>query len=106
MTTPSPQNELGRAIRIARRAANLSQSETAAALGVRQSSVSQWERGITLPKTRHLLQLLMLFGTRLTRLLIPEETAAGAGGADRKLAAGRTPAPPPDPDAGGSSQPM
>jgi transcriptional regulator with XRE-family HTH domain len=76
-STPTPQNELGRAIKTARRAAKLSQSETAAALGVRQSSVCQWERGNTVPKTKHLLQLLKLFGTTLTRLLVPEEATTG-----------------------------
>ena len=36
----------------------MSQVELAAALGIRQSSVSQWERGATEPATQTLLDLL------------------------------------------------
>jgi transcriptional regulator with XRE-family HTH domain len=48
---------LSEAIRAARRRAGLSQVELAELLGVRQSSVSQWERGSTMPSTVHLLAL-------------------------------------------------
>jgi transcriptional regulator with XRE-family HTH domain len=65
--------ELGVAIREARRAAGMAQEDLAAALGVRQSSVSQWERGTTAPTTRHLLGLLGLLGELLVGLLMGEE---------------------------------
>jgi transcriptional regulator with XRE-family HTH domain len=51
------QSFLSEAIRSARRRAGLSQVELAELLGVRQSSVSQWERGSTRPSTVHLLAL-------------------------------------------------
>jgi transcriptional regulator with XRE-family HTH domain len=51
------QSYLSEAIRAARRRAGLSQAELAELLGVRQSSVSQWERGSTKPSTVHLLAL-------------------------------------------------
>jgi transcriptional regulator with XRE-family HTH domain len=65
--------ELGAAIREARRSAGLAQADLADALGVRQSSVSQWERGTTSPTTRHLLALLGLLGAVLVRLLVGED---------------------------------
>ncbi len=45
-------------IREARRRAHMSQVELAAALGIRQSSVSQWERAVTEPSSQNLLDLL------------------------------------------------
>jgi DNA-binding transcriptional regulator YiaG len=47
-----------RVIRAARTQAGMSQVELAAALGVKQSTVSQWERGIIEPSTERLLDLL------------------------------------------------
>jgi transcriptional regulator with XRE-family HTH domain len=71
MTSSSSwQEELGVAIRKARRAARLSQTEIAVAVGVRQSSVSQWERGLTAPKTHHLLRPLKLLGSALVGLFL------------------------------------
>lgn len=61
----SEQDYLSEAIRAARRRAGLSQAELAAALGVRQSSVSQWERGSTRPSTDHLLALTSILRTTL-----------------------------------------
>jgi HTH-type transcriptional regulator / antitoxin HipB len=61
----SEQDYLSEAIRAARRRAGLSQAELAAALGVRQSSVSQWERGSTRPSTGHLLALTSILRTTL-----------------------------------------
>jgi transcriptional regulator with XRE-family HTH domain len=46
------------AIRVARRRADLSQGELAERLGIRQSSVSQWERGTTEPTGRRLVDLI------------------------------------------------
>ena len=51
---------LADAIRAARVEACMNQVELAAALGVRQSSVSQWERGVTKPLTPNLLALMRL----------------------------------------------
>jgi transcriptional regulator with XRE-family HTH domain len=70
------QHELGLAIQTARRAAQMSQEEVASSVGVKQSSVSQWEHGLTAPKTRHLLLLLKLFGAALVDLVIAEDRAA------------------------------
>jgi transcriptional regulator with XRE-family HTH domain len=72
----SQQDYLSEAIRAARRRAGLSQAELAAALGVRQSSVSQWERGSTRPSTDHLLALTSVLHTTLL-----DFSAAGTGGA-------------------------
>jgi DNA-binding transcriptional regulator YiaG len=49
------------AIRAARKRAGMNQKELAAAVGVRQSSVSQWERGLTRPSTTNLLDLMRVF---------------------------------------------
>jgi DNA-binding transcriptional regulator YiaG len=53
-----PDRPLATAIRIARRKAELTQSEVAALLRVKQSSVSQWERGVTEPTGERLLLLV------------------------------------------------
>jgi HTH-type transcriptional regulator/antitoxin HipB len=70
------QDYLSGAIRAARRRAGLSQAELAAALGVRQSSVSQWERGSTRPSTDHLLAL-----TSVLHCTLLDFSAVGAVGA-------------------------
>jgi transcriptional regulator with XRE-family HTH domain len=49
---------LATAIRLARRRAEISQGELAERLGIRQSSVSQWERGTTEPTGRRLVALI------------------------------------------------
>ncbi len=56
---------LAEAVRQARQRAGLSQAELAERLGLRQSSVSQWERGVTKPKTVHLLALADALGINL-----------------------------------------
>ncbi|HZD02106.1 MAG TPA: helix-turn-helix transcriptional regulator [Actinomycetes bacterium] len=74
----SEQRYLSTAIRSARRRAGLSQVELAELLGVRQSSVSQWERGSTKPSTVHLLALAAKLGCSLAELAgAAETTAAG-----------------------------
>ncbi|HEX8930011.1 MAG TPA: helix-turn-helix transcriptional regulator [Actinomycetota bacterium] len=75
----SEQDYLSEAIRAARRRAGLSQAELAAALGVRQSSVSQWERGSTRPSTDHLLALTSILRTSLLDF---SAAANGQGGGD------------------------
>ena len=78
MTVPAWRVELGAAIQEARKAAGLSQEEVAAALGVRQSSISQWERAVTAPTTGHLLGLLRILGAVLVRLLLRDDSFAAA----------------------------
>jgi len=56
---------LGDAIRAARVAANMSQAELAELLGIRQSSVSQWERGVTDPWVGYFLEMVRLLGPSL-----------------------------------------
>ncbi len=68
---------LSEAIRAARRRAGLSQAELAELLGVRQSSVSQWERGSTKPSTIHLLAL-----TAALKCSLMDFTGADAGDVD------------------------
>jgi transcriptional regulator with XRE-family HTH domain len=69
------QSFLSEAIREARRRAGLSQAELAELLSVRQSSVSQWERGSTKPSTIHLLALTVVLNCSLL-----DFSGAGAGG--------------------------
>jgi DNA-binding transcriptional regulator YiaG len=65
-TTPAAQGarerpqrlSLEAAIRISRKRAGMNQKDLAAAVGVRQSSISQWERGVTKPTTGNLLDLM------------------------------------------------
>jgi DNA-binding transcriptional regulator YiaG len=52
------QGSLAAEIRQARKRAGMSQVELAELLGIRQSSVSQWERGATEPSTQNLLDLM------------------------------------------------
>jgi transcriptional regulator with XRE-family HTH domain len=54
--------KLSATIRAVRKRAQLSQEDLAARLGVRQSSVSQWERGSTAPSTKHLLSIGSVLG--------------------------------------------
>lgn len=84
----SEQSYLSEAIRSARRRAGLSQVELAKLLGVRQSSISQWERGSTKPSTVHLLALAARLGCSLAELAgAPEATAAAAGAPDAQRGA-------------------
>jgi transcriptional regulator with XRE-family HTH domain len=75
-----PQAEVALAawIRAARRQRDLSQVELAEQLGVRQSSVSQWERGSTAPATPHLLALLRIFPDMVTELIADGGTVSEA----------------------------
>jgi DNA-binding XRE family transcriptional regulator len=60
---------LAGAIRRARVAANLRQHELAEQLGVTQSSVSQWERGLTDPGIGHFLEMVRLLGPSLLEVV-------------------------------------
>jgi transcriptional regulator with XRE-family HTH domain len=69
------QSFLSEAIRSARRRADLSQLQLAELLGVRQSSVSQWERGSTKPSTVHLLALATVLKASLLDFAAPAANA-------------------------------
>jgi transcriptional regulator with XRE-family HTH domain len=75
----SEQSYLSEAVRAARRRAGLSQAELAELLGVRQSSVSQWERGSTRPSTVHLLALTAALKCSLLDFSGAGGDGAGAG---------------------------
>jgi transcriptional regulator with XRE-family HTH domain len=84
----SQQSFLSEAIRSARRRADLSQLQLAELLGVRQSSVSQWERGSTRPSTVHLLALAAVLKASLLDFAAPAADReprpdSGTGGADQ-----------------------
>ncbi len=71
MTSPTwsgrreaPAVGLGIRIRAARQRAGLTQGELGEMLGIQQSSVSQWERGIVEPSLQLFLTLVRLFGYR------------------------------------------
>jgi transcriptional regulator with XRE-family HTH domain len=82
----SEQSYLSEAIRAARRRAGLSQAELAAALGVRQSSLSQWERGSTRPSTDHLLALTSILRTTLLDFSAVANAGAAANGGEAGVA--------------------
>ncbi len=69
------------ALRQARQRVGLSQAELAEALGIRQSSVSQWERGQTVPSGPHLVRLLGELPTLAA--LLAWGTAGAVSGPDR-----------------------
>jgi DNA-binding transcriptional regulator YiaG len=58
LQTGATERPLAVAIRNARRQASMSQGELAERLGIRQSSISQWERGTTGPTARRLVELM------------------------------------------------
>ena len=75
---PQPDVALGRWIRAVCFHLGLSQAELAEQLNVRQSSISQWERGLTQPATPHLLALLRLFPDMVTELIADGGTVSEA----------------------------
>jgi transcriptional regulator with XRE-family HTH domain len=85
------QTPLSKAIRSARRRAGLSQVELARLLGVRQSSVSQWERGSTKPSTVHLLTLAIRLGCSLVDLAGAGDATAAVSGAPEAERGGSMP---------------
>jgi len=62
--TMPPRRRVRALIRVLRENAGLSQADLAGLLGVRQSSVSQWERGSTRPALEHYRDMMHLFGLR------------------------------------------
>lgn len=76
-------------IRTARTQAGMSQVRLAAALGIQQSTVSQWERGVIEPSTERLLDLLtVLPGLAEALPAIATQRAAKAGRAVASEASG------------------
>ena len=55
-----------------RRKAGLTQAEFAAAAGVTQSTVSQWESGITFPSTTNLPKIAEILGCTVSDLFTEE----------------------------------
>jgi transcriptional regulator with XRE-family HTH domain len=54
-------SSLGYAIRHSRRHVNWSQQELARQIGVSQTTISFWERGIEVPRLEHIVKLLIYF---------------------------------------------
>jgi DNA-binding XRE family transcriptional regulator len=86
----SEDMSLATVIRQARKRAGLSQVELAQGLGIRQSSVSQWERGLTEPSTQNLLDLMRALpgladalGVMAARRAEKHQPGAPAGGGPR-----------------------
>ncbi len=60
-------------LRTLRKERGLSQAQLAESLGVNQTAISQWERGITTPSSRMLLQLSQIFNINPAQLLGSED---------------------------------
>jgi transcriptional regulator with XRE-family HTH domain len=78
------QLDLASSIRAVRRGVGMSQAELAARFGLAQSSVSQWEKGVTQSSTQHLLRLLQMFPASVPELVADrtvEETSTPRDGA-------------------------
>ena len=59
-----------------RQARGWSQLEVAVRVGVEQSTISDWERGQTIPRPRHLMSLAELFGVSIETIALgPAEQA-------------------------------
>lgn len=76
---------LGETLKIRREECGLGQGELAAQLGVRQQTISRWERGLALPRPRRVLELARLLGldgTHLQRLAgyLPDDERSSANG--------------------------
>lgn len=54
-----------------RKSKNMTQKELAKQLGVNQTAVSQWERGITVPRRPMCIKLANLFGVSPQEILAP-----------------------------------
>jgi DNA-binding transcriptional regulator YiaG len=74
-----PDQPMARAIRIARKRAGITQVQLAGALGVRQTSVSQWERGATEPTGQRLIELMRAL-PGLADVLKAQVTRSGGAG--------------------------
>lgn len=65
----------GQNIKLQRKVADMSQAELAAALGIHQSAVSRWEKGITAPTIENQLAIARVLGSD-ARILFAYPTAA------------------------------
>lgn len=71
-------------IRDLRRAAGMTQVELASAVGVKQSTVAEWERGTSFPMASKLPALAALFGCTIDELFRdPQKEAPGPGAEGR-----------------------
>lgn len=59
-----------------RKEKNMSQTELAVRLGVKQNTVSSWEKGVRHPGLRMLLALANVFGCTVDELITNEGSAA------------------------------
>ena len=93
----APIPGLARQIRTARRQAGLRQADLADELGIRQSSVAQWERGATTPTLGMFRRMISVLGPwPLLEALLPEGTAIPHAGVDQQAVGpmtGATPVP-------------
>ena len=62
-------------IREARQKKDMTQEALAHEMGVTQAAVSQWENGITIPKTRDLLKIADVLGVSVSDLIGEKVTA-------------------------------
>lgn len=62
-------------IRELRSKSEMSQSNLASEMGVAQTTVSQWELEIALPRTRQLPDLARVLGCSIDELFVPEPTS-------------------------------
>ncbi len=74
---------MAEAIRTARKRAGMNQWELAKALGIRQPSVSQWERGLTESTGQRIIELLRVL-PGLADMLKAQVARSGAGEADNQ----------------------
>jgi DNA-binding transcriptional regulator YiaG len=75
---PQADRPLATAIRTARQQAQISQQQLARLVGVRQPTVSQWERGVTEPAALHMAALLRVLPS-LADMLDPQLTPTARG---------------------------
>ena len=54
----------------------MDQKDLAAEMGVNQNTVSNWETEVSLPKSRELPKLAMVFGCTISDLYEPEQDTA------------------------------
>ncbi len=76
---------LGETLKIRREERGLGQEELAAQLGVRQQTISRWEKGLALPRPRRVRQLAELLDLDVERLqhlagYLPERERSAANG--------------------------
>ena len=59
-------------LKIKREEAQLTQEEVASRIGVEQNTVSQWEKGVRIPRASNLIALAKLFNCTVDELLTQE----------------------------------